>query len=55
MILIHDFNMREKYHVILEFTDVIDTADSMILLKIKKQIDRLKVAQMYEEYKYICE
>lgn len=54
-ILIHDFNMREKYHVILEFTDVIDTADSMILLKIKKQIDKVKVAKMYEEYKYICE
>lgn len=52
-ILIHDFNNRSEYHCILEFLEIVDTADMMALFKLKENIDTSKVLEMYNEYKFI--
>lgn len=51
-ILIHDFNDRPHYHVILNFFNIIDTADNMVLLELKDGVDKDSILRMYEEYKY---
>ncbi len=52
-ILMHDFNDRPQYHCILEFLDIIDTADTMALFKVKENFDKDKLLALYEKYKYI--
>jgi len=51
----HDFNNRAYYHVILKFLDIVDTADTMALFKIKENIDYGELKRMYEEYKFNAE
>jgi len=53
-ILIHDFTNRPQYHELLKFLKVEKTADTMVLLKKKKNINRDKVLEMYEKYKCDC-
>lgn len=52
-ILFHDFWDREYYHVILKYLDIIDRADTLAVFKIKKDINKEEVAQLYEQYKYV--
>lgn len=52
-ILMHDFNNRAHYHCILEFLDIVDTADMLALFKIKKDCNKQRLLEMYEQYKYI--
>lgn len=54
-IIIHDFINRPQYHVILDYTDIVDTVDSMVLLKIKENYNINQLIQLYEKYKYIYE
>ncbi len=49
-ILIHDFNDRPFYHNILDFLEIIDTADSMALFKIKN-LNREKITVLYNKEK----
>ena len=50
-ILIHDFTLRPYYHAVLDFLTIEKTADTMVLLKKKQNIDKNKVIAMYEKYK----
>ena len=52
-ILIHDFINRPYYHSILEFTDIVDTVDTMVLLKIKDDFNKNQLISLYEKYKYV--
>lgn len=53
-ILVHDFNNRPQYHRILEFVDIVDTCDTLAEFKIKDHLDKQRVQQVYEEFKYDC-
>lgn len=53
-ILMHDFNSRPAYHCLLEFLDIVDTADTMCLFKIKDHYNVQKLLTLYEQYKYVC-
>lgn len=54
-ILMHDFNNRAFYHQILEFVDIVDTCDTLAEFKIKKDIDKQRLLEFYNEYKYTME
>lgn len=49
-ILMHDFNDRPYYHSILEFLEIIDTADTMALFKIKN-LDKEKISALFDKEK----
>ncbi len=50
-ILMHDFNNRKNYHIVLRFLDIVDTADTMALFKIKPTNKEI-LRDVYEKYKY---
>lgn len=52
-IIVHDFWNRPKYHLVLNFLDVIDSVDTICKLRKKQNIDYEKVATLYGKYKYI--
>ena len=52
-IMMHDYTNRENYHIIEQFLDVVKTVDTMALFKIKSNINKDKLLNLYEEYKYI--
>lgn len=49
-IFIHDFWNRPVYHAVLEFLDSVKTVESAGLFKVKKNIDRARLAQVWEKY-----
>ena len=51
-ILIHDFWNREQYHMVLKYFDEAESADSLVVLTIKKDVDLNAVKEDYETYKY---
>lgn len=51
-ILLHDYIDRPYYHIIENYLDIIETADSLAVFKIKDNIDRNELEHLYEEYKY---
>ena len=51
-ILVHDYPEREYYHVIEEFLDIVEIADTLYSFKIKDNVDIERVKELYEEYKY---
>src|SRR5690606_24906756 len=52
-ILIHDFSIRPNYHMILEYLDEVESADTLSVFKIKENIDYGQVMEAYEKYKYL--
>lgn len=52
-ILMHDYTFRLHYHVILQFLDIVDVVDTMVLFRLKSDISKKEVLAMYDEYKYI--
>ena len=44
ILLMHDFWNRPQYHPILEFTDVLDRVDSLVVLRQKDVVDLTRVA-----------
>jgi protein O-GlcNAc transferase len=40
IILIHDFNNRSSYHCILDYFDIIESVDTLVVLKIKSNINK---------------
>lgn len=50
-ILIHDFWTRPEYHVVLEFLETIAKVDNLGIFKIKENIDKNKLKNLFEEYK----
>ncbi|MDF7760126.1 tetratricopeptide repeat protein [Kosakonia cowanii] len=53
VIIIHDFWDRPNYHVVLRFLDVVDSAESLGVFKLKKKIDLKHLDELLEEYKYV--
>ena len=47
--VIHDFWARSKYHVVLEFLDEIKSVSNLTLLRLKKNIDINRLAEMTEQ------
>jgi hypothetical protein len=52
-IIFHDFNNRPKYHIIKQFVDIIDSADSLVVLKVKQDLSLEKIHELYNTYKFI--
>lgn len=52
IIIIHDFWNREKYHVVLEFVNVLENATTMVVTRPKGGIDRTKIVKLIEQYEY---
>ena len=52
-ILIHDFWDRPHYHIVLQYLDILDRADTLGLFSIKRTIDLTAVKKDYEAYKLI--
>lgn len=50
IIIMHDFWNREKYHVVLEFVDVLENATTMAVLRSKEGFDRDRVATLAKKY-----
>lgn len=50
-ILFHDFH-REQYQVVLKYLDEVSMVDTLVLLKLKKEIDFKALEQDYDRYKY---
>jgi hypothetical protein len=48
-IMIHDFSNRRQYHAILEYTDILDSAETMIVLKQKSDADFRKLGLLLQE------
>jgi len=51
-ILIHDFWNRPKYHVVLNYLDVVIRVDTIGLFSIKDNVDLNSVKNDYEAYKF---
>lgn len=51
-ILFHDFSIRPEYHIVLEFSKIIDSVDTLVVLKINDNIDKQKVQELYEKYSF---
>ena len=52
-ILIHDFFNREHYHIVLEFLDVIERAETLGVFAIKNNIDISRIKNLIEKYQFI--
>ena len=50
-ILIRDFDWRPQYRCLLDFLEVVATADTLALFKIKEGIDQDRVRRLYESHK----
>jgi hypothetical protein len=52
IILIHDFLNRPEYHILLNFLDIIETCDSLIVARVKSNNNKDNILELYEQYKY---
>lgn len=49
-VLFHDFLNRPEYHVVLQFSTVVESVDTLVILKINDTIDKQNVQELYETY-----
>lgn len=54
LIYIHDFWDRADYHVVLEFLDTEQVAESAGLFRVKKNINPALLEKVLEKYKYVA-
>lgn len=52
IIIIHDFSSREYYYDILNYFEIIDQVDALVILKKKHTIDLVQLAESKSLYKY---
>lgn len=52
IIIIHDFNDRPSYHCILDYFDIIESVDTLVVLKIKSNINKDKCNKLLVEHTY---
>lgn len=52
IILFHDFNNRSEYHIIKEFCTIIESIDTLVVLKINDNIDMNKITRLYNFYSF---
>ena len=50
-ILIHDFDWRPQYRCLLDFLEVVGTADTLALFRIKAPVDPQRINRLYESHK----
>ena len=50
IVLFHDFLNRPEYHIVLEFSTVVESVDTLAVLKINQQLDLEKVKELYKKY-----
>ena len=55
ILLVHDFWNREEYHMILDFLTEIESADTLGVFRIKRDIDVNEVSKAYDHYKFIAD
>lgn len=51
-LLIHDFSTRPEYHAILEFTDVLDSAGTSVVLRQKQDVDFRALALVLQDAQF---
>lgn len=51
-IIIHDFFNREEYHIVLNYLDIIEKADTLGIFKLKENINKDEISKLIEQYKY---
>ncbi|MEI0489731.1 hypothetical protein [Brachyspira pulli] len=51
-IIIHDFFNREEYHVVLNYLDTVEKANTLGVFKIKENINKDEINKLIEQYKY---
>ena len=54
-ILFHDFLNRSEYHIILQFCQVIESVDTLVVLKINENLDLAKIKDLYSIYSLISD
>lgn len=52
IIIIHDFFDRDYYHVLLNYLECINQADTLGVFKIKENIDYNKIKELIKKYQY---
>ena len=53
VVMIHDFSIREElYKVIFEFFELIDKAETLVVLQLKENIDLERLQNIKKEYKF---
>lgn len=53
LLVIHDFWNRPVYHIVLDFLEVADKADTLAVCKLKKNLDWRKLALVLQHYQLI--
>lgn len=49
-LLFHDFLKRSEYHSVLQFCTVLESIDTLVVLKINENINLEKVQELYKKY-----
>lgn len=52
-IMIHDFTFREEYQHVFNYLDEVERVNSLLLFKIKEDVDLEKVKSDYDKFKYL--
>ena len=52
IILFHDFLNRSQYNIVLQFCEIVESIDTLVVLKINDIIDKQKVQELYETYSF---
>lgn len=52
-ILIHDFSIRPEYHVVLEYMDIEQQADTLVALRVKPNVSKEALYAAHMKYAYI--
>ena len=52
ILLVHDFAHRTDYHPVLQFADIVESVDSLVVLQRKSDASDQEIDDLYEAYKY---
>lgn len=50
IVLFHDFLNRPEYHIVLQFSRIVESIDTLVVLKINKNLNLEKVKELYKKY-----
>ncbi len=54
-IIIHDFTNRDHYHILLNFIEKVESADTLVVFRVKQNIDLDEVHKLLEKYQYVLD
>jgi len=52
IIMVHDYSYRPYYHVVGKYLKFVDKEGSLYVFKVKKQVDKTEVKNLYNQYKF---